>query len=240
MNDNETTTESASRIEAYIMADGSFDFCPVIDVNEFLDDRLEKNELLDNQYVNYCEVLDLEPGHKSALQFAESLEGTGIYGDGGPFSINTYNGECLLSEILQYVYWNDENGPHVLLQIHGGGDARGNYPSPDAYDCTDDDGTAIFDNARGAIYCNDCDKYWDTDDGHNWGCDEERKNLEDYQASNDKPQYHLATSPDQMKLFPSLEPWVQKDSGIVWIDDDRQPHCPFCGGLLHVTNSPAL
>jgi hypothetical protein len=238
---NEVATKSASKIEAYVSHDGSLDLCPVVDAQEWIDDRIKKNEELDSQYVDYCEVLELDRDYKSALQFAQSLNGKGIYGDdSGPLVQNTYNGECLLSEVLQYIYWTDEdNQAHVLLQIQGGGDPRGNYPSPDAYDCTDYDGTAIFDNARGTIYCNDCDNYWDTDDAYHWGCDEERQNLEDYQASKDRPEYGPKPNPLQREFFPDLPPEEQRDSGIVWIDDDNQPHCPFCGGLLHVSFSSA-
>lgn len=235
-------SDNPSKIEAWVSKDGSLDLCPVIDVDEFLRDRVEKNEELDAQYVDYCEVLDLDFSYQSALQFAESLEGTGIYGDGGPIVVNTSNNEDLLSAILQYVYWQDERGVHVLLQKHGGGDSRGNYPPPDAYDCEDHDETAIFDNARGTIYCNDpeCDKWWDTDDGYHWRCDStDQQNLESYDASEERPEYHPKPNPLQRNLFNNFPDEEQKDSGIVWVDDDQQPHCPFCGGILNKAPYPA-
>ncbi len=234
-------TDNPNRIEAWVSAGGNLDLCPVIDVDEFLDTRVEKNEELDAQYVNYCEVLSLDLSYESALQFAKSLEGTGIHGDGDPIVVNTSKNEDFLSAVLQYVYWEDENGPHILLQKHGGGDLRGNYPAPDAFDVLGgygSEGTCIFDNARASIYCNDCDKYWDTDDGYHWWCDTERPNLEDYEASDERPKYHPKPNASQnLMQFYSEQP-QQIDTGIVWVDDNKQPHCPFCGGILDIAPYP--
>ena len=50
--------------------------------------------------------------------------------------INTYNYDSVLSDILQYVYFetpatdDDFGNAYIALQIHGGGDARGNYGAP--------------------------------------------------------------------------------------------------------------
>lgn len=240
MSTTETQSESASKLEARITRDGTLDLCATIDVDEFLADRVEKNEELDAQYVDYCEVLELDRDCHSAKQFALSLDGKGIYSEGEPILVNTYNREDLLSSILQYVYWTDENGSHVLLQIHGGGDVRGNYPPPDAYDVADYNETSIFDNAYGTICCNACDKYWATDDGCHWSCDStDRKNLEDYDAQDYAPEYNPKPDPLQnfMAFFSGLP--QQKDTGIVWVDDDKQAHCPFCGGILHFASQPA-
>ncbi len=111
----------------------------------------------------------------SAESFVGTLDGAGgIYREGEPFTANTYNGEDFLSRVIQYVYWSDDDGDaHVMLQIHGGCDARGGYTAPVAFDVADYDGTSIFDNARATIYCDDCGKHWDTDNGCSWypeGC----------------------------------------------------------------------
>ena len=88
----------------------------------------------------------------------------------GPFITNTYNGEDLLSQVLQYHYATITEGPDceqaetetiqsllaseidgrafVLLAIHGGCDVRGGYTRPRFFWITDDDGISIFDNAR--------------------------------------------------------------------------------------------
>lgn len=230
-------------LEAYVNKDGTLDICAEVDTDSFLESRIEKNDVLDAQYEDYCKVLELDRDYHSAEQFAESLGGKGIYGDdSGPAVINTYNGECLLSDILQYVYWEDEDGEaYVLLQKHDGGDARGNYPPPEAYDIVGDDNTCLFDNARGAIYCEDCNHAWYTDNAYDWNQEEYGgENLRDYLASEDKPKYHPKPNPNQILLpIEGAMPEERKDSGIVWIDEDKHPHCPFCGGLLKVNSFPA-
>ncbi|MEA3280674.1 MAG: hypothetical protein U9Q38_08775, partial [Thermodesulfobacteriota bacterium] len=141
---------------------GGLDILPTLSVYHFLKDRLEYNPELDEQYRAFAgEDLDIH----SAEDFAQSIEGRGLYGDGEPFTVNTYNGEDLLSQVIQYVYWTDDDGAHVLLQIHGGCDVRGGYTDPVAFDVVDE--TGIFDNARASIYC-ECGKHWSTDDGFHW------------------------------------------------------------------------
>jgi len=52
-------------------------------------------------------------------------DANGIYGDGDPFIVNTYNGEDLLSQVLQYTYFELDGEGYVILQVHGGCDVRG-------------------------------------------------------------------------------------------------------------------
>lgn len=238
-------------LEAYINKDGTLEICAEIDTEDFLRDRIEPNESLNVQFYDYCEVLGLDRDINSAEQFAKSLDGKGIYGDdSGPATINTYNNECLLSDILQYVYWEDENkDAHILLQIHNGGDVRRNYPPPKAYDIVGDI-TCIFDNARGVIFCNDCNLAWYTENAHDWNQDDsDGENLRDYQASKDKPKYHSKPDPNQKSLTRDwkaklteydfqFDPETRKDSEVVWVDKDKRPHCPFCGGLLKIESFP--
>jgi predicted RNA-binding Zn-ribbon protein involved in translation (DUF1610 family) len=102
----------------------------------------------------------------------ESREVSGIYGDGEPVTVNTYNGEDCLSQTLQFLYWEDDDGGHILLQIHGGADVRGGYTTPRVFDAHVDEG--IFDNARASLYCNRedhtvCGASWYSDNGgHKW------------------------------------------------------------------------
>lgn len=103
---------------------------------------------------------------------------------GESFGCNTYNGEDMLSQVLQYTAFELDNGcgfdPHVILQIHGGCDVRGGYTAPrvfrlygELYD--------MLDNARGHIACDSCDANWYTDDSYHWyydgGCNCDRDRL---------------------------------------------------------------
>jgi hypothetical protein len=107
----------------------------------------------------------------------------------------------------------------------------------------DYDGTSIFDNARATIYCDDCGKHWDSDDGCHWlpdGCSGQgRTELQDYSATDEKPQYPEVFDPAQQLLPIDLPERPEPCAGVVWVDEDRNGHCPYCGGLLHVAPWPA-
>jgi hypothetical protein len=83
-----------------------------------------------------------------------------------PMTVNTYNGEDLVSQILQYVTWYDREDytEYVALQVHGGCDARGGYSVPVVYRVTD----GLFDNAHARIFCKTCRAEWDSDEGYYW------------------------------------------------------------------------
>lgn len=80
----------------------------------------------------------------------------GLYGDGNPVGINTYNGECELDRTLQFTMFTVEgstflpDGSYVLLQIHGGADVRGGYTDPVLFSCSDED---MFDFDRVEVWC---------------------------------------------------------------------------------------
>ena len=185
------------------------------------------------QYREFVESEDLYYDIQSAGKFLDSLEGiSGIYGEGDPLCVNTYNGEDLLSQTIQYFYWTDDNGPHVLLQIHGGCDVRGGYTVPVAFDCDEN----IFENAKATIYCEDCNQYWDTDDGSHWYpdgcCGNGYQELQTYPATDDQPEYPDQPHPDQKLLF-DMQP-SKPNAGVLWIDDNDKGHCPHCGGILRI------
>ncbi|MCK9567466.1 hypothetical protein M0R72_00790 [Candidatus Pacearchaeota archaeon] len=78
----------------------------------------------------------------------------GIYNEGEPMTVNTYNGEDMLSQVLLYTYFTWNNEAYIVLQIHGGADVRGGYTKPRVFradGCGDE--TEIFDNAKGHIFC---------------------------------------------------------------------------------------
>jgi len=238
------TSEPEGKLEFW-QRNGELSILPVVSVYHFLKDRLEYNPELDERYREYVEEEGLPLDLRSAESFVESLDGKGLYGDdSGPLTVNTYNGEDLLSQVLQYVYWADEDGDaHVMLQIHGGCDVRGGYTDPVAFDVTDYDGTSIFDNARASIYCDDCGKHWDADNGCHWAPDgcygPGYTELQDYPATDERPQYPQKPDPAQQLLPIDLPKRPEPCAGIVWVDGNQNGHCPYCGGLLHVAPWPA-
>lgn len=169
------------------------------------------------------------------------LDVGGIYGEGEPITVNTYNGEDLLSQILQYVFFQFDGTDYVALQIHGGADARGGYTEPVCFSV--DDELAIFDNAKagispdwkeakalqaehdkqGTLFGDDSlemsEINWSTDDGCHWY----------FQGS-----CGMSYDAKQLDKMPAKEiadrsEWVK---GTVCILPDHSALCPFTGCKL--------
>lgn len=153
-------------------------------VYHWLAERLDYDEELTKHILAWGQApeQDGEPwlGLSEPWVKAHFPEAGGIYGDGDPMTVNTYNGEDLLSQTLQYVYFTTDaceipgvpeysdgeatdewdvapievfGQAYVVLHIHGGADVRGGYTSPMVFGLGDShEETAIFDNARAMLY----------------------------------------------------------------------------------------
>ena len=109
---------------------------------------------------------------------------SGIYGDGSDGevgSVNSYNGECNISQTLQIHYFYLEDIPekyedtdicegiYLFVQLHQGADVRGGYTSPVAFTPNENySEIAWLMFSDGSIHCDACDTYWSTDDSWNW------------------------------------------------------------------------
>jgi hypothetical protein len=225
---------------------GSPEIDATLSVYHWLSDRLEYDAKLDRRFYRWATRPSRadDPWLVSAEEFVKHLadhdgrEVTGLYGDGDPFTINTYNGEDMLSQTIQYVYFEMDGDPYVLLQIHGGCDVRGGYTRPYAFQVPGD-GADIMDNAKGTIYCTgegatnatdpnqieiddpaippaDRDHYWYTDDTCNWY----------YQGSAG------LNSGTQLEEHEATEDPEERGNGKLYVDDDHNGYCPKCGGKL--------
>lgn len=173
----------------------------------------------------------------SIQKWVEKRGGAGLYGDGKPTVVNTYNGEDLLSQTLQYVFWTEDEGnsEFIALQIHGGCDVRGGYTAPKVFEVSSDD-YSIFDNAKATIWV-ELEKsaenqatlpglpaprppHWYTDDGCHWyhegasGLGAGRQ-LEDYEFSEDPE---------------------DRGAGKIYVDEDGNGYCPITGGKLRLSS----
>jgi len=227
---------------------GSYGYLDVtLSVFHFLNDRLEYNAELQAQYDSHVEgsedhhLADME-SFISHLSESESL--TGFYGEGEPMTVNTYNGEDLLSQTIQYILWEDSNGSHALVQIHGGCDVRGGYTSPKAFDLCGSDGTELFDNARASVYCNGEDQddrqlnleTGAADEPCEFGLDLDNGELMDYDCNS--VALHLvdrdADAEDQEDP-PEAPRW----GSVVRVEYDSEGiYCPNCGSKLHAGPHP--
>lgn len=150
-----------SRIDAY-MPEMQAEFDALATTDEF-------------EHEGWLAIMEAFPKHWAEVQGDCEPRITGMYDQGEPFTVNTYNGEDALSQTLQYTVWEYEGESYVALQIHGGADVRGGYTAPKIFNIGSDDGVAYFlMNADATCTCDQCGAGWYTDDANNWyGCDYE-------------------------------------------------------------------
>lgn len=107
----------------------------ILDVFHFLNDRLEYDADLDAAFLEWAdEEMPDVPWMAVMEEFASRWteeENPGMAWQ----TINTYNNEDSLSQVLQYTQINEESGEWLwgdlyLVQIHGGCDVRGGYTRP--------------------------------------------------------------------------------------------------------------
>ena len=126
-----------------------------LDVFHFLRQRLEYAPDLDAEF--HAFATDDEHGQDSWFECLEAwFEDRGATGPGyrydrsGPMTVNTYNGEDSLSQVLQYTVFtlpdDDADETYIALTIHGGCDVRGGYTAPRMFTSYGED-YALMDNA---------------------------------------------------------------------------------------------
>ena len=127
--------------------------------------------------------------------------------------IRDSNHDSLVDQILQYIYFEIDEQGYVLLQIHGGCDARGGYTAPKAFRCNIESSPSIFDDGRADVSCKNGDRWyveegdWDVDHYE----DEDERRLDEFLIM------------DEDIPVP----------GKLW-QDAQGVHCPLCGGILEV------
>lgn len=191
----------------------------------WLSERLEYDEEMDNRFQDYVNLPENEDDSWGELigTFMLSL------GTSDVDTVNTYNGEDCLSQIIQYTRFTHNDYSYVILQIHGGCDARGGYGTPTIF--AEDEYGTLFDNARATIRCTRSDvdpnqmelpgihidrdaHWWDTEDGgYSWHPENTSYNLEDYEISHDEE---------------------DRGNEMIYVDEDGKGYCPICGSLLVV------
>lgn len=242
-----------NEIESRIEAD-RFCFLVSHNVYHWLKSRLTFNPELDQDFQDFATTSELErePWPYCVEKYMEKLKDAdedvgGLYGEGDPMMINTYNGEQCLSQILQFAYWEDKDGAHVLLQIHGGADVRGGYSQPRAFDVTGYSELAMFDFDRAVVSCTDAKPLHDPKQTHFPSQGPEDCGLTwDLHGSN--CEYVSLAGGEEMRKYdldkiqivdfdadPEDTPDGEEPApgkGYIFVDEDKTPHCPRCGSPL--------
>jgi hypothetical protein len=161
----------------------------------------------------------------------------GIYGEDEAECMNTYNHDSFLSQIIQFVYAEVNGQGLVLLQIHGGCDARGGYTAPKLFLC-DADEFSIFDDAKAYIQCSNYQEYQDPDQEILPGM--ERQRVEHYWQADDAYNWYQQGAWNEKKLNDyEIVEWDEEGAPVpgtrntdVIVVKDGTGYCPICGGTL--------
>jgi len=233
--------EPAGSIKFYNQT-GKVDISVTLNVFHYLVERVEFEPTLDRRFQRFSKRPENQDSHWMELieSWLTEIKATGgMYPrDGGKVcSYNTYNGDDLLSQVLQFWIFHLAGDSYVALQIHGGCDVRGGYTAPRIFLCDSDQ---MFDHARASIVPNlqTCTTTpdprqlvlpgessalmapshilpcWTTDDaGYCWYNNDGGDNLETYLATDDPE---------------------KRGKGFVYIDSAGNGYCPITGGMFTV------
>ena len=114
--------EAVLEVSSY--KEGSYEFSPTINLFHKLTKTLSLDDLCDE--FNAMEVGNWNGEFYGTDQGqCDWLLENGFTADGGGF--NSYNGDSLLSQIIQGQFLDRDGDKYVLLQVHGGCDARAGY-----------------------------------------------------------------------------------------------------------------
>lgn len=210
-------------------ADFKYDVEVTINVYHFLKSRVTLAANLDRQFKRFSDREENRNDGWLAISDAwlkhlssKGREISGLYGEGSPMVVNTYNGEDLLSQVLQFTLFRMDHTDYVLLQVHGGCDVRGGYTRPRVME-VNGDACNMFDNARASIYCtgdqDKCGAYWDTENGCSW---HREGNYGGTGAQTQLDKYDRTAEEKG-------ETW---EAGKLHVLADRSALCPCCGSPL--------
>lgn len=202
-----------------------------LSVYHWLKDRLTLAANLDRQFQRFsARKANADMGWlEVSAAWLASKDARGLYGEGSPMLVNTYNGEDLLSQTLQFTIFRLDFTDYVMLQVHGGCDVRGGYTRPRVFEINGE-ATCMLDNARATIYCTGdrdaCGAYWDTENGCSW----HREGNYGGMGAKTRLEAYDRTTEDKG------ETW---EAGKLHVRSDRSALCPCCGSPLAASAFPA-
>lgn len=159
----------------------------------FLNDRLTYLPKEDEDFHDWA-------GHRDEYWLTLMEEYPEAIGGKFEMTINSYNHESLLSQVIQYVrYTNEAGDARILLQVHGGCDVRGGYTAPRVFEPADPDIGLFLESASIECSSDECDFELEWSGG---------EFLQDRSASDFKLWeycYDLRKADDKMEFIPCPE-----------------------------------
>ena len=149
-----------------------------LNVYHWLLDKVELEITEDSEALNrMLHAYAPNPQLRDYEAFLETIGAKGLYGEGEPLIVNTYNRESLLSQILQFALFYVNDKQYIALQIHGGADARGGYTDAYIFSLDAYNETGLLSSAVAYATLKDSSEYY-TDDGYNWYNDDTNEQLQ--------------------------------------------------------------
>ncbi len=199
----------------------------------FLKECLEFDEAMTDRLYDFAKVEDADERAPWLILMEmfveEGIEATGIYGEGKPLTVNTYNHDSLLDQVIQYVYFEIDEQGYVLLQIHEGADIRGGYTAPKAFRCNIEESPSIFDDDEAQITC----KAYEP---HRWYVQEGGWETNHYESADERGLDTfpiMAMGADYHKVITKGKIAEGGTYALLW-QDASGVHCPLCGEILEV------
>jgi hypothetical protein len=203
------------------------DWYCTVDTFHFLRERLEWDQELNDELEAYAELRPDDNWFAIAEGFPAyhaELHGQEVPVDGSILTVNTYNHENTLDQVIQYIQVSEDGNDaiypdYIVLQVHGGCDVRGGYTAPKVFRSAGWGEVGLLDNNRLGVRC-----------------------------------VGVEPSPDDVLpgfTKPELvnHGWYSDDAGYNWysengecdltregvkVDDDKNLLCPECGARLEV------
>jgi hypothetical protein len=223
-----------------IQADGKVFIDVTVNLYHWLTERLDYDKDMQRRFDNMVKTLDEDMSWFECVdKFPTYLKEkgftvTGLYGDSEPMTINTYNHESILSQVIQFVYMEVDDTPYIILQIHNGCDVRGGYTAPKIFRNNGNyDEACILNDADASICCKN-GHIWYTSDGYYWESNNGEERLEKYEGVevNEPP------SPDyehpDLFIGKSFTGDYEYKGKLAVNPDTEEGYCPICGEQLYI------
>ena len=197
------------------------DWSITLSTYHFLNERLRYQPKWQAQFDAFVEEQNKHtPWMQVMADFVDDLKErghdvTGPFGGDEPMTVNTYNHESFLSQVLQFTALYVDDAPLYLLQIHGGADVRGGYTAPKCFTDSGHSEGGIFDDTRATVSCDKCEANWTSDCG-SFG----------YDGGSGDPlhEYPVVTAGDELDGKKVRGP----AKGRVYLYADKSVSCPKC------------
>jgi hypothetical protein len=223
--------EPAATLEVLGHGNGDTEILVSLSTYHFLVERLEYDEEMDERFQRFLARPSREDTYwpQDVEDFVERLKQKGIWDVSDSFSVNTYNGEDLVDQTLQYYQVDTDNEVYIFLQVHGGCGVRGGYTRPTVFRGMDE--WPLADNAEATIQAirpepspdqqqlpatwpeTGQPPYWRTDDGYHW-----------YEEG--------STAGKELQTYPTTEDPELRGTGYIYLDEEGGAYCPLTGWKL--------